>query len=112
MKGPVSTSAVGDRLCAVPGERGRCPTTIAGGESDALVLGVGEDVDDPPLAGVQIDLNGVCGRVAIEARGVPAVGGRVIESLLGERKDWQSNDTELRQQRDSEKIHKVLVSAA
>ena len=73
------------RLVVRPAQGGGPAGVVARREADALVLRVGEQVDDALRPRVEVDLHRVARRVAEEPRAIAGVRGRVVETRLGER---------------------------
>jgi hypothetical protein len=76
-----------DRIDRPPRRRDGTACAVAHGESDALVLGVGQECDDAALLSLDVDLNRVLGGIAVKARAVALVRGGVVHSRLGEVED-------------------------
>ena len=78
---------------AAPAQRGRASGGVTGGEADAGVVGIGEQVHDAGAAFVDVGLEGVAGGVAVEAGLVAAVGAGVVEAGVGEAEDgWDGGE--------------------
>jgi hypothetical protein len=76
--------AADHRVVRGPAQPRRLPARVPHGETDALVGGVRPEVHHPPGALVQVDLEGIPACIAEEARAVALVGGRIVETRLGE----------------------------
>src|SRR5439155_26858758 len=88
---------------------------VTGRETGALVERVRPEVHHPPLAAVQIDLEGVAARVPIHPRFVALVRGGVVESGLGEgeiRWNRVSGHRSLHYQQQLEQAHRKIVRPA